>query len=148
MRHLSKIIASAFLVLMMAGGAAFADGAKAGSIEISGAWARPSVTKNGAAYLTLTNSGKEADALIAVSSSVADKVAIHDMQMDGTIMRMRALPKLPLPAGASVTAAPGGTHIMLMGLKAPLVAGTMIKLHLTFEKAGETDISVPVQAKP
>ena len=147
MCQFSRMILSALLVVMMAG-AALADGTKTGSVEVTGAWARASVTKNGAVYLTLTNKGAEADALTGVTSSVADKVVIHEMAMDGTIMRMRALAALPLPVGTSVTAAPGGTHIMLMGLKEPLVAGTSITLRLTFEKAEETEISVPVKTQP
>ncbi len=143
-----KTCVSALFLVMLTAGLVEADGAKAGSIEITGAWARPSMTKNGAAYLTLTNTGAEPDALIAVASPAADKVLLHEMTMDGTVMRMRTLTRLPLPAGASITAAPGGTHIMLIGLKAPLVVGTSITLHLTFEKAGATDISVPVKAQP
>ena len=153
MRKLPHLMVSAFLFCVLMSGAALADTVKAaspetGSVDVSGAWARPSVTKNGAVYLTLTNKGETEDALVAVASSVADKVVIHEMAMDGTIMRMRMLKRLVLPVGEPVTAAPGGTHIMLIGLKAPLKAGTAITLRLTFEKAGDAEISVPVQAQP
>ena len=121
--------------------------AAAGDVVVSDAWARPSVAKTGAAYLTLTNKGAEADALTSATSPAAEKVQIHSMEMDGTIMRMRRLDALPLPAGEAVQLAPGGLHIMLIGLTGPLKAGDMIELHLSFEKSGVLDIRVPVQMK-
>jgi hypothetical protein len=68
--------------------------------------------------------------------------------MDGNIMRMRKEDSLPLPAGKSVSIEPGGLHIMLIGLKQPLVEGETFPMHLTFEKAGGIDITVHVQGKP
>ncbi|MDO8290873.1 MAG: copper chaperone PCu(A)C [Parvibaculum sp.] len=146
---LLNIISKFVAVLAVVALASCGDGAYAqGDIAISGVWARPSVAKNGAAYLTLTNKGSGADALLSASSPVAGKVEIHDMEMDGTIMRMRKLDRLVLPAGETVAAVPGGTHIMLMGLNAPLVEGTAFQMRLTFEKAGEIEISVPVRQAP
>lgn len=144
---ISKLVAVLAVVVLASCG----DGAGTyvqGDIAISGVWARPSVAKNGAAYLTLTNKGGGDDALLSASSSVAGTVEIHDMEMDGTIMRMRRLDRLVLPAGETVMAAPGGTHIMLMGLSAPLVEGSAFPMRLTFEKAGEIEVSVPVRQAP
>ena len=87
-------------------------------------WARATAPqqKVGGAYVTLTSPAN--DALIGGSSPVAGRVEVHEMRMDGTIMRMRELPDgLSLPAGQAVALTPGGFHIMLMDLKQPLVAG-------------------------
>lgn len=120
--------------------------AAASEVVVSDAWVRPSAAKTGAAYLTLTNKGAQADALTSVASAAAEKVQIHSMEMDGTIMRMRRLDALPLPAGEAVQLAPGGLHIMLIGLTAPLKVGDTVELKLSFEKSGPLDIRVPVQS--
>lgn len=120
--------------------------AAAGDVVVSEAWVRPSAAKTGAAYLTLTNNGTEADVLTEATSPAAEKVQIHSMEMDGTIMRMRRLDGLPLPAGEAVQLAPGGIHIMLVGLVRPLKAGDTVDLHLSFEKSGFLDVRVPVQS--
>lgn len=119
-----------------------------GQMEIAQPWARPSTVRTGAAYFRLTNKGDSADALISVAGDVADKVELHTMTMDGNIMRMRKVESLILPAGKSIAIEPGGLHIMLIGLKKPLVEGESFPLHLTFKKAGGVDITVHVQAKP
>ena len=126
-------------------GPALADDYKLGSLDIHHPWARPSTGQTGAAYFTIENNGKADDALIAVESEVAAKVEIHAMTMDGMVMRMRRLEKLPLPAGQTVRVAPGGLHIMLIGLKAPLKDGDMFPMRLVFDKAGPIDVSAHVQ---
>jgi len=127
---------------------AMAQNYMVGNIEISQPWARPSTVNTGAAYFTLTNKGQSSDALTSVSGDVAGKVELHTMTMDGNIMRMRRVESLILPAGKSISVEPGGLHIMLIGLKKPLVEGETFPLHLTFAKAGGVDITVHVQAKP
>lgn len=129
-------------------GAAQAQDYKLGTVEIANPWARPSTGKTGAAYLTLTNQGTSDDALVSAESDAAAKVQIHDTTMDGNIMRMRKLDSLPLPAGQTVKVTPGGVHIMLIGLAKPLVEGDTLAMRLVFAKAGQIDISVPVQMKP
>lgn len=121
---------------------------KLGNVEIANPWARPSTGKTGAAYFTLINHGTSDDTLLSVESDAAAKVQIHDMTMDGNIMRMRKLDELPLPAGQTVNVAPGGLHIMMIGLTRPLSQGDTIAMHLVFAKAGGIDVSVPVQMKP
>jgi periplasmic copper chaperone A len=118
-----------------------------GSITIESAWARPTVAKmaNGATYLTLVNHGTQPDRLLSASTTVAAETQIHHTIMDNGIMRMRQLKDgVELPAGQSVKFAPGGLHIMLIGLKAPLKAGDHFVLGLQFAKAGKTDITVMV----
>jgi copper(I)-binding protein len=81
-----------------------------------------------------------------VRSPVAHASEIHEMKMEGNIMRMRELDKgLEIPAGGTVTLAPSGFHVMLMGLKAPLKQGTKVPLTLVFEKAGSIDVELTVE---
>ncbi len=110
-------------------------------------WARATAPRQavGGSYVTLT-SGAD-DRLIGADSPVAGRVEVHEMTMDGTVMRMRALPDgLALPAGQAVLLAPGGFHVMLMDLKQPLVAGQTIGVRLRFQHAPPLDLQVPVMA--
>ena len=99
-----------------------------------------------AAYLKITNDGVSDDRLIAAKATIAKRVEIHSMEMDDGVMRMRALDGgLAIDAGESVTLAPGGLHIMLMGLTTALAPGTQHEIILGFEKAG--DIKLAATAK-
>tara|TARA_R110002110_G_scaffold4877_2_gene24651 strand:- start:100 stop:588 length:489 start_codon:yes stop_codon:yes gene_type:complete len=125
-------------------------GAQAGDapsgLVIGDVWARASVTATGAAYLTIENTGTADDILVEVRSPVAEKVEIHDMSMDGMVMKMRKVDSLPVKAGESVKLAPGGLHIMLIHLKTPLSEGMSVPLTLVFQTAGGVEVSAPVQA--
>ena len=108
-------------------------------------WARATAPqqKVGGAYVTLTSPID--DRLVGISSPVAGRVEVHEMTMEGSVMRMREVAGgLPLPAGRTVTLAPGGYHIMLMDLRQPLVAGQVIALRLRFEHAAPMDVEAPV----
>jgi copper(I)-binding protein len=127
---------------------AWAQDYKAGSLEVSGPWTRATAptARAGGGYLTITNRGTAPDRLIAARSSVSDKVEIHEMKMEGSVMRMRALEKgLEIPPGATVTLAPGGFHIMFMELRSPLAKGAKVPATLVFEKAGAVDVEFLVQ---
>ena len=119
---------------------------KVGAIDIGHPWARPTAAgqKAGGGYLKLTNAGA-ADRLVSVSSDVSDSVELHTMSMDGTVMRMRQVDGIDLPAGQTVELKPGGLHIMFIGLKAPLQEGSKFPVKLKFEKAGEVMVDVKVQ---
>ena len=119
---------------------------EAGGIELGDAWARASATQTSAAYLTIENNGAEADTLLEARSPVAGTVEIHDMTMEDMVMRMRRLDNLPVAAGERVELAPGGKHIMLIGLAGPLEEGASVLLTLVFEKAGEIETEAPVRA--
>jgi hypothetical protein len=84
--------------------------------------------------------------LVAASSPVAGLVEIHEMSMDGTTMKMRAIPALDLPPGKAVDLKPGGYHVMLMDLKQPLKAGETVPVTLVVEGAGGKRESVEVKA--
>ena len=130
----------------------YAHGFKAGEITIEHPYSNPSNagSKNGAVYFkSIKNSGKDADQLVAVKSQIADKTEIHEMKMDGDVMKMRALSAVDIPAGSVVSVMkgnPNGYHVMLLGLKKPLKAGDKFPLRLSFKKAGEVEVEVVVQA--
>jgi hypothetical protein len=136
---------TAILFLAIAALAAPALGNEKG-IRVGDAWARASVTATGAAYLTIENTGASDDALVEVRSDVAEKLEIHDMTMENMVMRMRKVDRLALPAGETVRLAPGGLHVMLIRLRAPLAEGDVVPLTLVFEKAGAIEVSAAVRA--
>lgn len=121
-----------------------------GDIELSAPFARATLPNQPVAggFLTITNGGDSDDTLIAASSDAAGRVEVHEMSMQGDVMKMRELESgLPIPAGETVTLEPGGYHIMFMDLAAPLVEGEEAKVTLTFEKAGDVTLTMPVLAR-
>ena len=117
----------------------------AADIVVDQPWSRatPPGASTAIVYMKLTS--KEGDTLVGASSSVSSDASVHEMTMDGTIMRMRPVPGgLALPPGHTVMLQPGGYHIMLTGLKAPLMKGGTVQLHLTFAKAAPLDITAPI----
>jgi len=146
MRYLLHTIAA--LATLIAASAAFAQG-NGPSIAIEQPYARatPAGAQTGAVYMTLDNKSHVADRLTAASSDVADKLQIHEMAVVNGVMQMRELSDgLPIPADGSVALKPGSYHVMLIGLKKPLTAGETFPMMLTFEKAGNISVAVPVQA--
>ena len=128
---------------------AMAQDYKLGSLEITAPWTRATAptARSGGGFMTITNKGTTADRLVSERSTVSDKVEIHEMQMDGSVMRMRELAKgLDIPPGATVMLKPGSYHIMFMELKAPLAKDAKVPVTLVFEKAGSIDVQLDVQA--
>lgn len=119
--------------------------AQTGQLAVDNAWARATPGKSdiGAAYVTIHS--PTADRLVAASTPVAKKAELHTMEMSGMVMKMRPISSIDIPAGQSVSLAPGGMHIMLMGLKQPLKAGQSFPLSLTFAKAGTCTVNVAVE---
>lgn len=99
----------------------------------------------GVAYLTI-HGGDVADRLVGVSSPRSSKVELHTMSMDGDVMQMREVDAIDVPAQGEVKLMPGGMHLMLLGLTAPLKAGEKVSLTLHFERAGNRTVEVPVGA--
>lgn len=126
-----------------------AHGTRAGELMIDHPYAISTVpgARTGAVYFrTLVNRGRQADRLVAARTEVADAVEIHRSTRDGDVVRMRAVPALELPPGAALKLRHGGdTHLMLVGLKAPLQDGQRFALRLRFERAGEHEVDVWVQ---
>ena len=119
--------------------------AQTSQLEVTNAWARatPGKAETGAAYLTIQS--PTPDRLVSVSSPVAKKAELHTMSMEGMVMKMRPLAGLDIAAGQNVTLKPGGEHIMLEGLNAPLREGKSFPLTLTFEKAGTRTVTVAIE---
>ena len=144
-RHLA-ILAVLLSVLPRA---AFATDYKLGALEIDQPWSRatPPTAPTAGGFLTITNRGTAPDRLVAARTAAAGQAQIHQMKMEGDVMRMRELENgLEIPPGATVKLAPGGYHLMLMQLKAPLKAGERVPVTLVFEKAGSIDVELDVQA--
>ncbi len=144
---LNRLLSLTTLLLLLATSAGAHD-YKVGSLEINHPWTRATAptAKAGGGFLTITNKGNTPDRLVAARSGASDMVEIHEMKMDGNIMRMRELEKgLEIPPGATVALKPGGFHIMFMELKAPLAKGAKIPVTLVFEKAGSIDVDFLVQ---
>ena len=120
---------------------------KIGEITIDHPYARATAPgqPSGGAFLRLDNRGP-ADRLLAVQSDVASSTELHEMKMEGDVMRMRQVEAIDVPRNQSVALQPGGLHIMLMGLKAPLKEGERFPLTLRFQNAGEVKVEVHVEA--
>jgi hypothetical protein len=126
----AAVAITAFAVISFARGAEPAPG-----VVVLDAWARatPPGAKVGAAYVTLENQGDADDRLVSASSPVAQSVMLHETIVENGIAKMRPLDAVGIPAGKVVEMQPGGMHMMLMGLTAPLVEGETVPLTLVFD---------------
>lgn len=115
-------------------------------VSVEHAWARPTPggASVGAAYLEIFGDEKTADRLVGISSPAASRAEIHTHQEVDGVMKMRRLDSLEIAPGSSHLLEPGGDHIMLFDLKAPLQQGTDLELTLTFEKAGDVKVLAKV----
>jgi copper(I)-binding protein len=115
-------------------------------ITVQNAWVRPTVGEQDAtgAYLTITS--QEPIALVGVATPAAEIAEVHEMKMDGDIMRMRMAERIEMKAGEPLELKPGGYHVMLMALTSPIEAGQEIELSLQFEKADGSKVEMPVKA--
>ncbi len=143
--HRLRFILFIFLVLVLV---APAQGEEAGKLSIGDVRAPPSLAgaHNGTAYFTLRNNGAAADRLIAIDTPVADRAELHQHKMEDGVMRMRPLSELTVEPGQSVRLAPGGLHVMLMGLRHPLEVGDTFPLTLIFAQAGRVSVTATVAA--
>ena len=127
--------------------AASAASAQPADVAVNSVWARATAgpSKTAAVYATITAS--EPDRLTGVSTPVASMAEVHQSQMRNGMMEMRAVPGgVPLTPGAPLRLSPGGYHIMLTGLKHPLMRGEKVPLTLTFEHAGPVTVEAAVEA--
>lgn len=118
-------------------------------VEVSDPWAAPTpggVDVSGG-FLTISNATGEDERLIAAASPRAARVEIHEMAMDGAVMRMRQVGALDIPAGETVALAPGGMHLMFFGVSQPFTEGESIPVTLTFERAGEVEVTLSVRRR-
>jgi copper(I)-binding protein len=130
---------------------AHAHGFKAGDLAIDHPYAtptRPGMTTGAVYFRAIQNKGTEPDRLLSARTPAAATVELHRMEMDGDVMRMRAVSAIDLPAKNEVRlrhSTANGHHLMLLGLKAPLKDGDRFPLTLTFQRAGEREVMVWVQ---
>lgn len=125
-----------------------AHGVTVGTLRIGHPWARQTAPgqQAGGAFLSLTNNGTKEERLLGASTDVAARVEVHSMSMDGGVMRMRPVKGgIAIPAGQTVTLAPGGYHIMLIGLKRPLALGEMVPMTLRFARAGAVKVELKIE---
>jgi copper(I)-binding protein len=125
-------------------GGALAQATSPLRIEQPFARATAPTARAGGAYMTIVNGGSTPDRLLRAESAVAARVELHTVIKDGDVMRMREVPGIDVPANGKAMLAPGGFHIMLMELKAPLKAGDTAAMTLVFEKAGRVEVAVPI----
>lgn len=142
---MSRLRFAATLLALLPTAAFAADPAP--TIEITHVWARASASASGnsAAYVTLHNTGTTADELVGASTDAASKAEVHLSKMENGVSSMAPVPSLEVAAGATVEMKPGGYHIMLLGLKAPLVAGQTIPLTLTFAHGGAVQTTAKIE---
>lgn len=148
---------SRLLLLALATGAALAplvaSSAHAQPLpRVEGAWVRSAVAgqQGTGAFMRIT--APQTTSLVGVTTPVAGTAEVHEMQIQGDVMRMRAVPKLELPAGRTIELKPGGYHVMLMDLKQPLKPGSAVPLSLVFRDAAGSErtlqLQVPVATMP
>jgi len=116
-------------------------------VEVKSAWVRGTVgaQKTTGAYMDISSA--QAASLIGAESAVAGEAEVHEMRMDKNVMRMRAVPKLELPAGKTVELKPGGYHVMLIDLKRPLKKGDSVPLRLRIENKDKSVTTIEVKAE-
>jgi periplasmic copper chaperone A len=139
----------AFVVSLLLAGPALAHEFKVGDLEII----HPNIpepaasAKSAGGYMTIVNSGTEADRLIGIETGLAAKADVHESKVDASgVGSMDPVPALEIPAGGTVTLERGGYHVMFMGLKGPLMEGEMQKATLIFEKAGRIEVEFMIEA--
>ena len=144
----SKVLATMYAAVGMAlCGSVMAQNASVGSIKVENAYTRATAPGQQVAggFLKIENKGG-ADQLVSASSPAAGEVQLHEMAMDGNVMKMRQVKDIPVPANGSVELKPGGLHLMFMNIKAPLAAGETVPVKLKFAKAGEVEVKMPVNS--
>lgn len=145
--HLRTLGAAVALAMALTA-PALAHSIELGSLSLTDLWTRatPPGAPTAGGYLTIANSGSEADRLIAVASPIAGRGELHIMETKDGVMTMHPVDGIEIPAGGSVTIAPGGYHLMFITLSAPLSEGGEMPVTLTFEKAGSIDTFLHVLA--
>ncbi len=122
------------------------------SVEVKDAWVRASVQGQMATGAFMKLKSKDGAQLVSVSTPVAGVAEVHEMKMEGDVMKMRAVPALDLPAGKTVELKPGGYHVMLMDLKTALKKDSTVPLTLVFKDAAgqqsRVQLQVPVAVMP
>jgi copper(I)-binding protein len=144
MKKLTLTLSCALLALSGVHSLAHAEGAAVALEGQAYAFQTAPAQKNGAAFLTLDNTGAHDLELVEASSPVAETVELHSMAMTDNVMEMRKMEALPVPAAHKTVLAPMGNHIMLIGLHQPLTLGEHFPVTLSFSDGETLDVSVSV----
>jgi len=142
-----RTVARALILVVGLNSPVVAETIGVGAIEIHKPWVRASLggAPNSAAYMRIETTAAEPDRLVGGSTPVAGRVELHTHVMEGGIAKMRPVAAIEVAPGAPAVLAPGGLHVMLVGLTRPLEEGTTVPLTLRFETAGEVTFDVPVE---
>lgn len=150
MRLGTGTVSMGILAALVLYGAAAAKDYQAGSLKIGQPWSRatPAGAKVAAGYLTIVNTGREADRLTGGTFAEAGRAEVHEMSTENGVMKMRPVPGggLEIKPGQTVALKPGGYHMMFMDLKSPLKQGERVSGTLVFEKAGPVPVEFEVGA--
>ena len=140
-RRRMAILAVPLVLLLATGGAA------TGKLTVTSAWARATAPGAGvgAVYLQINNGNTKSDRLLKISTTVAASASVHRTEIVDDVARMREVAMLHIAPGEIIEFAPSGLHIMLMGLKKPLLAGQKFQLELLFEVSGPHKVLVTVR---
>lgn len=144
-----SLVALGFLLApLLLPGAALAHGFQKGDLSVRHPWTRatPPGAKVGVGYLEIRNAGKDPDRLIGASTPAAERVELHVLKREGEVVKMREAKELTVPARARLVLRPSSSHLMIVGLRKPFVKGERIPLTLLFERAGELQVELEVQA--
>ena len=141
-RSLATSSSGLIAALLLATGAHAAE-----TISVESAWARatPAAARTGAVYLTLRNAGGQPARLVGATTPAAARVEFHRSSEEDGIARMRPVEQIEIPSGGEARLAPGGTHLMLVGLERPLKAGGTLQLTLEFDGAERRTVEVPIE---
>lgn len=139
-RKLNNVVSIATLMLM-------STASYAASIEVVNPYARAVAAghPNSAAFMVLKNNSADERALVSARSNVSKVVELHTHKKEGGMMRMRQVEKMVIDANSETVLKPGGLHVMLIGLKQPLMVGNNIDLELEFDNGEIIKLSVPVK---
>jgi periplasmic copper chaperone A len=143
----ASLIASLGLMFYVTSSDVRAQGTVSTTIAVEQPWARatPKGTKMGAAFMTLVNNGASAERLLGATTPLAEHVQFHQETEEKGVSRMRELKAVDIKPGGKIIFKPGEMHVMIVGLKQPLIEGQTFPLTLQFEKAGIVEVTVPVQ---
>jgi len=142
-----KTLAALLFACASAAGTASAHDYALKSLKIDHPFARatPPGAKTGGVFVTVENTGSQPDRLLSASTPVAGVAELHEMSVDGGVMRMRGVAALDVKPGETLQLKPGGYHVMLSELKQPLKVGDKFPMTLKFQNAGAVEVSVWVE---
>lgn len=141
------LLAACLATGMSAAAAVAAHGYGAGELQVRHPWARatPPGARVAAGYLEIRNSGREVDRVTGAYTPAAERVELHVLVREGDVVKMREQPSFEVPARQRLILEPGGSHLMIVGLRKPFAKGDRIPLILRFERAGELRVELEVQ---